>query len=321
MNSNSLPESPSEVPVPAEESAPSRKEAWKYQDPDRTNDRKGMLLSNEIDKFCKEGLLIETNYSESRLRPAAYTLTVGPEYVDSSGRVGRLTKEKPSFEMKPNSIVYVTTAEKLDLPFYIAARFNLRVKWVYKGILLGTGPQVEPGYNGYLSCPLYNLTKTPIRIRMGDEFATIDFERTTNFCAGKSLAEIKPLTREREKLDEVIVEGEKFLLFKQREYKPLQHLPDYDIVSSLVRMQKEVRTWRYIGIGTIIAFFGLALSLIGLQVRLEGTVIGTARDTTRLEAQSQQLSQKIDDVKSTTERLQNDIIDLQKRMPKRQGVP
>ena len=252
-----------------------------------------MLLSDQIDKFCKKGLLIATNYHESRLRPAAYTLTIGNDYVDSAGRIGRFTKDKQHLEMKPNSIVYVTTADELDLPHYIAARFNLRVKWVYKGILLGTGPQVEPGYRGFLSCPLYNLTNRPIRIRLRDEFATIDFERTTNFCSGRTLDEIKSSIHPGEKLDEVTIGDKKYLLFKDKKYKPLQHLPDYDIVSSLVQMQKEVRTWRYIGIGIVIAFVSLALSIIGLQVRMEGTVIGTATDVSKMQAQSQQTNEKI----------------------------
>jgi deoxycytidine triphosphate deaminase len=289
----------------------SEKDQWKFRDPDYGQDRKGMLLSNQIDKFCKKGLLIATNYDASHLRPAAYTLTIGNDCVDSSGRIGRLTKEKPYLEMKPNSIVYVTIAEELDLPYYIAARFNLRVKWVYKGILLGTGPQVEPGYRGFLSCPLYNFTNRPIRIRLGDEFATIDFERTTDFCGGKTVGEIKPLIRTGEKLDEVVVQGQTYLLFKDKKYKPLQHLPDYDIVSSLVQMQKEVRTWRNIGIGTIIAFFGLALSLIGLQVRLEGTVIGTARDVSRLQAESQEISRRINGLQSSTESLQISVKNLE----------
>src|SRR5205807_4839102 len=117
---------------------------WKTQDPFRSeSDRKGMLLSNQIHRFATEAhLLIAENYVETRLQPAAYTLTVGSKYVDSNGKRGELSKKDPSFVMEQNSIVYVSTEEILDLPYYIAARFNLRVTWVYKGILLGTGPQV-----------------------------------------------------------------------------------------------------------------------------------------------------------------------------------
>jgi hypothetical protein len=75
---------------------------WKTQDPELGNpDRKGMLLSDQIDKFCKAKLLIAENYAPDRLRPAAYTLTIGDDYVNSSGRKKKLTLEKPSYEMPP----------------------------------------------------------------------------------------------------------------------------------------------------------------------------------------------------------------------------
>src|ERR1700719_542940 len=104
---------------------------WKYVDPDGDqSDRKGMLLSNQITKFCKNRLLIADGFKSNNLRPAAYTLRIGDKYVDSNGKPGVLGEKKSYFEMEPNSIVYVSTHEKLDLPYYIAARFNLRVKWV-----------------------------------------------------------------------------------------------------------------------------------------------------------------------------------------------
>jgi deoxycytidine triphosphate deaminase len=107
---------------------------WKYIDPKRNDpSRKGMLLSNEIEFFCQNKLLIADDFEVKNLRPAAYTLRIGPKFVDSKGRIGQLDeKKKTYFKMEPNSIVYVSTLEKLDLPHYIAARFNLRVKWVYR---------------------------------------------------------------------------------------------------------------------------------------------------------------------------------------------
>src|SRR5690348_1452544 len=164
--------------------------AWKYTDPNTHPSRKGLLLSNEIEKFCQVGLLIE-NYNREMVRPASYTLTIGPDYVDSEGHIRSMDQANTYFYMEPNSIVYVSTREKLNLPFYIAARFNLRVRWVYKGILLGTGPQIDPGFRGNLSCPLFNLTDKPIRIRLDDLFATIDFERTSDFCLNRPWEEIK----------------------------------------------------------------------------------------------------------------------------------
>ena len=281
---------------------------WKSQDPYHTEmDRKGMLLSNQIHRFCTEArLLISENYLQSRLQPAAYTLTIGTKYVDSNGKRGELSRKNCSFVMEPNSIVYVSTAETLDLPYYIAARFNLRVTWVYKGILLGTGPQVEPGFKGPLSCPLFNLTNRPVTITAGQEFATIDFERTTNF-PNKNPEELAASISDNGKLEEIIVDSEKFLLFKQRPFKALEKYPDYDIVSSLVEMSKEVRTWRNVGIGIVISFFALTLTILGLQNNLLREVIAGSKETTQNRQEIsgtridlQKLQQEVDDLKKST---------------------
>jgi deoxycytidine triphosphate deaminase len=279
---------------------------WKTQDPyQKELDRKGMLLSNQIHRFCTEArLLISENYTETRLQPAAYTLTIGSKYVDSNGKGGVLSKKNPSFVMEENSIVYVSTAESLDLPYYIAARFNLRVTWVYKGILLGTGPQVEPGFRGPLSCPLFNLTNRPVTITLGQEFATIDFERTTNF-PDKGPAEVAASMSDNGKLEQVIVGGEKFLLFKQRAFTALEKYPDYGIVSSLVEMSKEVKTWRNIGIGIVISFFALTLTILGLQNNLLREVIAGSKDAA-------QNRQEISNTRTEVQRLQQQLDDLKK---------
>jgi len=249
----------------------------KYEDPWQNDpSRKGMLLSNQIEWFCQRQTLIAEGYSKTRVRPASYTLTIGADYVDSAGHRKRLSKDDTSyFYMEPNSIVYVSTAESLNLPYYIAARFNLRVKWVYRGILLGTGPQVEPGFRGNLSCPLFNLTDRPVKISLSDEFATIDFERTTDFAPDPEALgpilnwmEIRDSVKTLEKLDQVKLGDDTFLLFKQQSFPPLKHLPDHDVVSSLVQLSDEVKRWRAIGVGIVIAFVSLALTLLNFQANL-----------------------------------------------------
>jgi deoxycytidine triphosphate deaminase len=272
---------------------------WKTQDPDFNNpDRKGMLLSDQINKFCNVKLLIAENYSSDRLRPAAYTLTIGDDYVDSSGRKKKLTSKKPSYEMPPNSIVFVSIKEMLDLPYYIAARFNLRVDWVYKGILLGTGPQVEPGFRGYLSCPLYNLTDRSHTITRGEEFATIDFERTTSFV-DKTPSEIAPNLRANRKLEEYVDGNRKFVLFKQDTMQPLaKYSPDFRIVSSLVEMSREVRTWRNIGIAFAVSFLALTLTLLGLQNNLLRETITNAKDIAGLKQQLDKVTQQLQEEKA-----------------------
>jgi deoxycytidine triphosphate deaminase len=287
---------------------------WKYIDPKRNDpSRKGMLLSNEIESFCQNKLLIADDYEVKNLRPAAYTLRIGSKFVDSKGRIGQLDeKKKTYFKMEPNSIVYVSTLEKLDLPHYIAARFNLRVKWVYKGILLGTGPQVEPGFRGSLSCPLYNLTDRPVNIEYKKDFATIDFERTTDFCNKATAQQICKEIKPGEELDTLDHDGQRYMLFKQKEYPPLKLLPDYDVVSSLFELSQEVRTWRNIGIGFAVSFFALTLTLLSFGANAYRQASDLAKQVNELSSnlrddhKDQQLSQQ--DIKNLNEK----IADMQK---------
>jgi deoxycytidine triphosphate deaminase len=275
---------------------PQHPHEWKSRDPDANQpDRKGMLLSDQIHKFASDpvNLLIAENYSPKMLRPAAYTLTIGDDYVDHRGRRRKLSEKQPSFEMEPNSIVFVSIREKLDLPYYIAARFNLRVDWVYKGILLGTGPQVEPGFRGFLSCPLYNLTNRSVLITRKDEFATIDFERTTKFV-DKTPAEIAAKTSRDKKLDLYEEDGRRFLLFKQELMMPLEKYPkDYKIISSLDELSREVKTWRAIGIGIAVSFLALSITLLGLHNTLLRDSLGNAKDLIQLKQDVSTLQERV----------------------------
>jgi deoxycytidine triphosphate deaminase len=254
-----------------------------------------MFLSDQIRRFCDKQLLISEGYSEGNLRPAAYTLTIGPNYRNHTGIPGVLTDQSPSFEMPPNSIVFVSIAESLDLPYYVAARFNLRVDWVYKGVLLGTGPQVEPGFRGKLSCPLYNLTNQPQTIMLGSDFATIDFERTTDFV-NEAPATIHENLKPRGKVFVYTSGNTEFLLFDQ---KPLSALgkSDQKIVSSLVQMASELALWRKIGIAVVVSFIALTLAILNLQSNLLRETISNGKDLAQVKAQLAQAQKELDQLR------------------------
>ncbi|HEX8360973.1 MAG TPA: hypothetical protein VF613_12735 [Longimicrobium sp.] len=79
--------------------------------------------------------------------------------------------------LPPNSITFVTLEPYLQLPEYIALRFNLRVRHVYQGLLLGTGPLIDPGYQGYLAVPLHNLTNHEYTFFGGEALVAVEFTK------------------------------------------------------------------------------------------------------------------------------------------------
>jgi deoxycytidine triphosphate deaminase len=85
--------------------------------------------------------------------------------------------ENDVLTLPPNSIVYATLAPRFRLPDYMAARFNLSIGYVYRGLLVGTGPLVDPGFDGTLQIPLHNLTSTPCEIPTADAVLWMEFTK------------------------------------------------------------------------------------------------------------------------------------------------
>lgn len=76
-----------------------------------------------------------------------------------------------------NSIVYVTLQPMFRMPDYVAARFNLTIRDIYRGLLVGTGPLVDPGFVGRLSLPLHNLTSNDYELEGGEPLVWMEFTK------------------------------------------------------------------------------------------------------------------------------------------------
>lgn len=73
--------------------------------------------------------------------------------------------------------IIVTLEPIIRLPAYLIARFNLKIRFIYKGLLLGTGPIVDPGFQGRLSIPLHNLTENEYEIKGGESIIAMEFTK------------------------------------------------------------------------------------------------------------------------------------------------
>lgn len=141
---------------------------------DPSPDVSGILLSDQITYFARSHFLISP-FNPKNLKPAGYELTVGDEYFLSGEFLpltGRIT-------IPPFEVAVIKTGEVLRLPRYMIARWNIRVKHAYSGLLWVGGPQVDPGYVGHLFCPIYNLSDKPVNLNFGDALALMDFQKTT----------------------------------------------------------------------------------------------------------------------------------------------
>ena len=144
-----------------------------------------LLNSYDIKRYVDEGCLLEKSDFDGRhLKPASYELRfLGELHLWESENDGRLKRkirsvsENEEVEIPKNSITYLWIKEKLLLPEYIAARFNLHIRHVHKGILLGTGPLVDPGFFGRILSPLHNLTDNDYRLKGGEGIIWVEFTK------------------------------------------------------------------------------------------------------------------------------------------------
>jgi deoxycytidine triphosphate deaminase len=119
-------------------------------------------------------------FYEEKQKPASYEVAVLGKYVywdeKNKKHVG-VIKRGEEFILRRNSIAFVTLEPTFRIPEYIAFRFNLKITHIYRGILLGTGPLVDPGFTGKLSIPLHNLTTNDYTIVGGEPLIWMEFTK------------------------------------------------------------------------------------------------------------------------------------------------
>ena len=146
-----------------------------------------ILLSDQIHYYISElnppllhnpdGEQISERELDECLDAASYKLRLGDE-AHVGGEWVRISADKP-LVIPAHQVAVVKTHEDVNLPRFLIARWNLRVKWVYEGLLWTGGPQVDPGWQGHLYCPIYNLAERQIVIPYKESVFTMDFALTT----------------------------------------------------------------------------------------------------------------------------------------------
>jgi deoxycytidine triphosphate deaminase len=137
----------------------------------------GMLTSEHIRAYHDAVGRMIRPFDSPRLKTASYELTLGARYLVEN-KEGLLSPAEPRLRLPPNSLAFVSMQQVLLLPHYLVGRFDLAIDFIYQGLLLGTGPQADPGFQGGLSCPLHNISNEEIVIELGEPFAKIDFAKT-----------------------------------------------------------------------------------------------------------------------------------------------
>lgn len=176
-----------------------KKKYEKFKSLDPYPDIKPALLNSaDIESYVNATGMVDPFYPKL-LKSASYEVRISGvyKYWDGNGKPQSdiLSKEAQTFTLEPNSIAFVEVEPKFRLPDYIALRFNLKIKHVYRGLLLGTGPLIDPGYVGKIYIPLHNLTSNHYTFEYGEGLIWVEFTKISEAARW-----CKPLETEIEKI-------------------------------------------------------------------------------------------------------------------------
>ena len=159
-----------------------RADWWEFTDPFDDLDP-ALLTAEQINNYARVTGLIRP-FDEKLLKGATYEIGVGGNVYSWDDKKKKkilpvANAGESGIVLEANSITFVETDVEFRLPQYIAMRFNLHIKLVHRGLLLGTGPIVDPGFRGRLLIPLHNLTSQPLTIKQGEKIVWIEFTKTS----------------------------------------------------------------------------------------------------------------------------------------------
>lgn len=145
-----------------------------------TRENGGVLLKSDLENLCdinKRTLPLIDPFVSENLQAASYKLSLGNQYR-LGDNVKYLSDSQKVLTIPRHGIAIVTTHEWLNIPVFLIARWNLKVRMVYRGLVWVGSLQVDPGYQGFLFCPIYNLSNIGQQLVYKETLFTIDFVTT-----------------------------------------------------------------------------------------------------------------------------------------------
>lgn len=112
-----------------------------------------------------------------RIEPASYDVRVGNWAFASSSKERINLREKGLLIIEPGEFAVLESRERVELNNKTAAQLGLRSEYARRGLLMLSGPQIDPGFIGILVVRVVNLAPKPLALPYEAPFLTLQFFR------------------------------------------------------------------------------------------------------------------------------------------------
>ncbi len=155
-----------------------------------------MILSDRtIKEYLDEGKIIIEPLDRSNIQPSSVDLRIGDDFrifrntkyafIDPTKELVDLTEHitatyEVPFILHPGEFALGTIYERIKLPNNIVGRLEGKSSLGRLGLLIhSTAGYVDPGWDGYLTLELSNISNLPILLKPGMLIGQITFEQMT----------------------------------------------------------------------------------------------------------------------------------------------
>jgi len=199
--------------------------------------------------------------AESCLEPASYDFRVGKQAFASNTDAKIDVENKGLVIIDPGEFAVITTRERIRCGPQIAGQIGLCSPYARDGLLLLSGPQIDPGFNGVLIVRVTNLAPRRITLAFEAPFLTSQFFKLSHPVAN-------PYSGSRQ--------GQTGL--GPRDIEDLSNPESPTLggmvksLTSLARDVSDLKTsvrWMAWGIGSLAAVVAIALTVIGVIVAIK----------------------------------------------------
>jgi dCTP deaminase len=134
-----------------------------------------MLTDVEIREAIAAGELQINPFAEGGLQPASYDFRVGDQaFISGTDEVTDVAN-KGLVIIEPGEFAVIATRESVRCGTQFAAQLGLDPQYARQGLVLLSGPQIDPGFGGVLVVRVTNLAPRRITLPHEAPFLTVQF--------------------------------------------------------------------------------------------------------------------------------------------------
>lgn len=135
------------------------------------------MTDKQIRQAMQDREIILDPLSQASVQPASYDMRVGTWAFTSSGKEKLNLSQKGVLVIEPGEFAVVESREHVTLSANMAGQIGLRSEYAGHGLLMLSGPQIDPGWHGIIVVRLVNLAPKSIALAHEETFLTAQFFR------------------------------------------------------------------------------------------------------------------------------------------------